>query len=134
MMLGEMDSDEEDDHRDDADESDDEEPDWEDFEPYCYDRDGEMVVQTWDSDDSQQTMERECYEMGYEWVYSQEMEDELHEDYDSVPTEGTLPEGASVVISHDPEAGLQSMFANSTDENGVMSLVIHHHEDGSFHS
>ena len=28
--------------------------------------------------------------------------DELHEDYDSVPTEGTLPEGASVVISeHD---------------------------------
>ena len=79
-------------------------------------------------------MERECYEMGYEWVYSQEMEDELHEDYDSVPTEGTLPEGASVVISHDPEAGLQSMFANSTDENGVMSMVIHLHEDGSFHS
>ncbi len=134
MMLGEMGSDEEDDHRDDADESGDEEPDWEDFEPYCYDRDGEMVVQTWDSDDSQQTMERECYEMGYEWVYSQEMEDELHEDYDSVPTEGTLPEGASVVISHDPEAGLQSMFANSTDENGVMSMVIHLHEDGSFHS
>lgn len=134
MMLGEMDSDEEDDHRDDADESDDEEPDWEDFEPYCYDRDGEMVVQTWDSDDSQQTMERECYEMGYEWVYSQEMEDDLDEDYDSVPTEGMLPEGASVVISHDPEAGLQSMFANSTDENGVMTMVIRLHEDGSFHS
>ena len=124
----------EDDRSDDADGSDDEEPDWEDFEPYCYDRDGEIVVQAWDSDDSQQTMERECYEMGYEWVYSQEMEDELHEDYDSVPTEGTLPEGASVVISHDPEAGLQSMFANSTDENGVMSMVIHLHEDGSFHS
>ena len=134
MMLGEMGSDEEDDHRDDADESDDEEPDWEDFEPYCYDRDGEMVVQTWDSDDSQQTMERECYEMGYEWVYSQEMEDDLHEDYGSVPTEGMLPEGASVVISHDPEAGLQSMFANSTDENGVMTMVIRLHEDGSFHS
>ncbi len=124
----------EDDRSDDADGSDDEEPDWEDFEPYCYDRDGVIVVQAWDSDDSQQTMERECYEMGYEWVYSQEMEDELHEDYDSVPTEGTLPEGASVVISHDPEAGLQSMFANSTDENGVMSMVIHLHEDGSFHS
>ena len=134
MMLGEMGSDEEDDHRDDADESGDEEPDWEDFEPYCYDRDGEMVVQTWDSDDSQQTMERECYEMGYEWVYSQEMEDDLDEDYDSVPTEGMLPEGASVVISHDPEAGLQSMFANSTDENGVMTMVIRLHEDGSFHS
>ncbi len=134
MMLGEMGSDEEDDHRDDADESDDEEPDWEDFEPYCYDRDGEMVVQAWDSDDSQQTMERECYEMGYEWVYSQEMEDDLHEDYDSVPTEGVLPEGASVVISHDPEAGLQSMFANNTDENGVMTMVIRLHEDGSFHS
>ena len=134
LMLGEMGSDEEDDHRDDADESGDEEPDWEDFEPYCYDRDGEMVVQTWDSDDSQQTMERECYEMGYEWVYSQEMEDDLDEDYDSVPTEGMLPEGASVVISHDPEAGLQSMFANSTDENGVMTMVIRLHEDGSFHS
>ena len=39
-----------------------------------------------------------------------------------------------MVISHDPEAGLQSMFANSTDENGVMSMVIHLHEDGSFHS
>ena len=54
--------------------------------------------------------------MGYEWVYSQEMEDDLDEDYDSVPTEGMLPEGASVVISHDPETGLQSMFANNTDE------------------
>ena len=140
MMPGGMgfddenDRSDEDDRSDDADGSDDEEPDWEDFEPYCYDRDGVIVVQAWDSDDSQQTMERECYEMGYEWVYSQEMEDELHEDYDSVPTEGTLPEGASVVISHDPEAGLQSMFANSTDENGVMSMVIHLHEDGSFHS
>ena len=58
----------------------------------------------------------------------------MHEDYDSVPTEGMLPEGASVVISHDPEAGLQSMFANSTDENGVMTMVIRLHEDGSFHS
>ena len=134
MVLGEMGSDEENDHRDDSDESDDEEPDWEDFEPYCYDRDGEMVVQTWDSDDSQQTMERECYEMGYEWVYSQEMENDQDEDYGSVPTEGMLPEGASVVISHDPEAGLQSMFANSTDENGVMTMVIRLHEDGAFHS
>ena len=134
MVPGGMGSDEDNDHRNNSDESDDEEPDWEDFEPYCYDRDGEMVVQTWDSDDSQQTMERDCYEMGYEWVYSQEMESDLHEDYDSVPMEGMVPEGASVVISHDPEAGLQSMFANSTDENGVMTMVIRLHEDGSFHS
>ena len=134
MMPGEMGFDDVDDRRNDADESDDEEPDWEDFEPYCYDRDDEMVVQAWDSDDSQQTMERECYEMGYEWVYSQEMEDDLDEDYDSVPTEGMLPEGASVVISHDPETGLQSMFANNTDENGVMAMVIRLYEDGSFHS
>jgi len=134
MVPGGMGSDEDNDHQNDIDESDDEEPDWEDFEPYCYDRDGEMVVQTWVSDDSQQTMERDCYEMGYEWVYSQEMESDLHEDYDSVPMEGMLPEGASVVISHDPEAGLQSMFANSTDENGVMAMVIRLHEDGSFHS
>ena len=134
MVPGGMGSDEDIDHRDDSDESDDEEPGREDFEPYCYDRDGEMVVQTWDSDDSQQTMERDCWEMGYEWVYSEEKEDDLHEDYDSVPTEGMLPEGASVVISHDPEAGLQSMFANSTDENGVMTMVIRLHVDGSFHS
>ena len=56
----------------------DEEPDWEDFEPYCYDLDTGDEVDSWDSDDSQHIMEQECYEMGHEWVYSQEREDELH--------------------------------------------------------
>ena len=51
MVPGGMGSDEDIDHRDDSDESDDEEPDWENCRTMCV-MSGEMVVQTWDSDDS----------------------------------------------------------------------------------
>ncbi|DAC44845.1 MAG TPA: hypothetical protein HA247_01275 [Candidatus Thalassarchaeaceae archaeon] len=75
-LPGDDHDDDEDDHRDD------EEPDWEDFDPYCYDGDAGEEVDSWDSDDDEARMEQECYEMGYEWVYSQEKEDELHEEDD----------------------------------------------------
>lgn len=71
------------DHDDDEDDhSDDEEPDWEDFDPYCYDHDADEIVDIENSEDSGLYDEQICYEMGHEWVYSQEKEDELHEEDD----------------------------------------------------
>ena len=71
------------DHDDDEDDhSDDEEPDWEYFDPYCYDHDADEIVDIENSEDSGLYDEQICYEMGHEWVYSQEKEDELHEEDD----------------------------------------------------
>lgn len=65
-----------------GDHDDDDEPDWENFDAYCYDLDADEIVDTGDSDNSEQQDEQTCYEMGYEWVNSQEKEDELHEEDD----------------------------------------------------
>ena len=76
MLPGGDHDDDEDDH------SDDEEPDWEYFDPYCYDQDADEIVDIENSEDSGLYDEQICYEMGHEWVYSQEKEDELHEEDD----------------------------------------------------
>jgi len=79
------DADHDDDHDDsgtgdsteaDARSSEDDEPDYEEFDPYCYDVEADEVVDSLDSSSSQQSMEQECYEMGNEWIYSLEKENE----------------------------------------------------------
>ncbi|MEC8548536.1 MAG: hypothetical protein VXY31_04370, partial [Candidatus Thermoplasmatota archaeon] len=202
------------DHDDDEDDhSDDEEPDWEYFDPYCYDHDADEIVDIENSEDSGLYDEQICYEMGHEWVYSQEKEDELHEEDDfewmdqngdgfvemgeieaavrgepSMPvemidciidnvdpvfydydnddnemldedefsdfdnylennfdigemcgdgdylTEDMIPEDSGVSITLEEETGIQTMVMQTMDENGLTTMSIRLHVDGTFHS
>ena len=53
---------------------------------------------------------------------------------DPLPTDGLLTEDADVVITYDPDTGLQSMSTQTIEEDGIMTIVIRLHADGSFHS